>query len=230
MQTVILAGGLGTRLKPITRDVPKPMVPVLGRPFLEHQIEMLCRNDLTDILLLVGYRGEQVQEYFGTGHPWDVRISYSFEPEPLGTGGALRNAEKLLEEVFLLVYGDSYLPINYRDVAAAFRASGAAGMLVVYDNEKDTTVPRNVALGADGRVVRYEKNSHNPALRHVEAGVLAFRREVVGLIEPGRKVSLEEEIFPLLIEEGRLAGYVTRQRFYDIGTPERLATFEAFLK
>jgi len=230
VQTVILAGGLGTRLRPVTGKLPKPMVPVLGRPFLEHQIEMLGRNGMNNILLLVGYLGEQVQEYFGSGRGWGVRISYSFEPEPMGTGGALRNAAALLDGAFLLVYGDSYLPIDYRDVAERFRASDADGLLVVYDNAEETSVPRNVLLGKNGRVLRYDKCSVDPGLRHVEAGVLAFRREVVNLIPPGRKVSLEEEIFPQLIERGRLLGYATPQRFYDIGTPERLAAFEAFLR
>src|SRR5947209_16972890 len=112
MQTVILAGGLGTRLGDLTRQVPKPMVPVAGRPYLEHQLRELARQEWTDVVLLTGYLGEQVEEYFGDGRRWRLNLRYRREATPQGTGGALRDAAGLLAATFLLIYGDSYLPID----------------------------------------------------------------------------------------------------------------------
>ena len=126
MQVVILAGGLGTRLGPLTRPHPKPMVPVKGVPYLEHQLRLLARQGLTDIVLLTGYLGEQIEEYFGDGDRMGLRLRYSRELEPLGTGGALRQARPLLEEAFLVIYGDSYLRIDYAAVGRV-ALTGARG-------------------------------------------------------------------------------------------------------
>ncbi len=224
MQAVILAGGLGTRLYPVTHSIPKPMVPIHGVPYLRFQLAELARQDIRDILLLTGYLGEQVEEYFGDGSSLGLSIRYSREPHPLGTAGALRLAGSFLADAFVLIYGDSYLPIDY---ASALRAlvPPAVGLLVVYDNRLgDTSVKNNVDLDASGLVARYEKGGEN--LSYVEAGVLAFRREVLDLIPASSAVSLETEIFPRLIAQRQLLGYPTSQRFYDIGTPERLRVIE----
>src|ERR1051325_9126184 len=111
MQVVILAGGLGTRLWPLTKTGPKPMVPVAGLPYLEHQVRLFEKQSIRDVVMLTGYLGEQIEEYFGDGARWGMSIAYSREQQPLGTGGALREARHLLAETFVLIYGDSYLPI-----------------------------------------------------------------------------------------------------------------------
>lgn len=231
MQSVILAGGLGTRLWPVTREIPKPMVPVCGVPYLEHQLRLLFRQDMTDIVLLTGYLGEQIEAYFGNGAGLGLRIRYSHEQSPLGTGGALRRARSILDESFLLIYGDSYLPIDYRAVLDALAMSSAAGVVVVYDNRLgDTSVKNNVAVEAGNWVSTYDKDAIDGSrLDYVEAGVLAFRRSVVDCIPPGHPVSLERTVFPQLIAKRQLLGYPTKQRFYDIGTPERLRTIEQVL-
>jgi mannose-1-phosphate guanylyltransferase len=229
-QAVILAGGLGTRLWPLTRDVPKPMVPIRGVPYLEYQLRYLRDQHFTDIVLLTGYLGEQITEHFGAGHQLGLTIRYARETSPLGTGGALRNAASLLAEAFLLLYGDSFLPIQYDTVLATLTHDPATlAAVVVYDNTLgDTSVQNNIALDDAGRVTRYDKTAtHDPQLRYVEAGALALRREVLPLIPEG-KVSLEQEIFPQLIAAGRMQAVVTEQRFYDIGTPERLRVIEEF--
>jgi NDP-sugar pyrophosphorylase family protein len=228
MQAVILAGGLGTRLLPLTEAIPKPMVAVAGSPYLEHQLRLLAQQNIRDVLLLTGYLGEQIETYFGDGRKLGLRISYIREPSPLGTGGALRQARELLEDTFLLIYGDSYLPIRYGDAISRLTSTGAEGIVVVYDNGlADTSVKNNIELDDHEYVTRYEKDSSD-RLSYVEAGVLAFRRSVVDLMPAEGMVSLEKEVFPRLIAEGRLAGLVTTQRFYDIGTPERLAVLEAW--
>jgi len=229
VQAVILAGGLGTRLWPVTRLTPKPMVPVGGVPYLEHQLRVLGEQGITRIVLLTGYLGEQIEEYFSDGRRLALEICYSREQTPLGTGGALRQAEALLEPSFLLIYGDSYLPIDYRLPLELLGGGDATGVLVLYhDPSGETDVQPNVALGSDGHVTRYDKESPgDPELRYVEAGVLAFRREVVEEMPPAGKVSLEQEVFPKLISRHALLGWPTTQRFYDIGTPDRLRAIEA---
>jgi NDP-sugar pyrophosphorylase family protein len=206
LQVVILAGGLGTRLAPLTLTGPKPMVPVAGKPYLEHQIELLKAQGVKDIVLLTGYLGEQVEDYFGDGAKWGVSIRYSREHQPLGTGGALRLALHLLEDSFLLLYGDSYLPIRYKEPWRHLHAMGAGGVVVVYGNTADTTVRNNIRLDDQGYVQIYEKDSPRD-----------------------RPVSLEKEIFPSLIATHQFAAFITDRRFYDIGTPERLQVIEEYL-
>ena len=227
-QAVILAGGLGTRLWPVTKEIPKPMVSVAGAPYLEHQLRLLREQSITDIVLLTGYLGNQIEEYFGTGRSLGLTIRYSREEVPLGTGGALREAADLLAESFLVIYGDSYLPIQYKTALDALESSPARGLLVVYDNRLgDTSVKSNVALDPNGKVIRYEKDAaDNTHLRYIEAGVSAFRRSVLDLIPAAGKVSLEEEVFPELIARRELIALPTDQRFYDIGTPDRLKVIE----
>jgi NDP-sugar pyrophosphorylase family protein len=232
VQAVILAGGLGTRLWPVTRDVPKPMVPVAGKPYLEYQLRLLARQSITDIVLLTGYLGEQIEEHFGDGSRLGLSIRYSREHCPIGTGGALRLAGALLDETFLVIYGDSYLPIDYRVPFERLSACpSATGLLVLFhDPSGETAVSPNVALSAAGLVTRYDKDSPgDPELRYVEAGVLALRREVLDDIPAAVMISLEKEVFPKLIGRGRLLGWATTQRFYDIGTPERLRVIEDLL-
>lgn len=229
MQAVILAGGLGTRLLPLTEAIPKPMVQVRGVPYLEHQLRLLAEQDIRNVLLLTGYLGEQIESYFGDGAGLGLHLDYSREASPVGTGGALRDAQYKLEHAFLVIYGDSYLPIQYGHAFDRLMGTDAEGVVVVYDNAlEDTSVKNNIDLDANGRVSRYEKDSPDP-LGYVEAGVLALRRSVVDLMPERGSVSLEKEIFPRLIERRQLAALVTRQRFYDIGTPERLRLIEAVL-
>jgi NDP-sugar pyrophosphorylase family protein len=230
VQAVILAGGLGTRLRPITETIPKPMVPVAGVPYLEHQLKELAKQNIQDVILLTGYLGEQIEQYFGNGSSLGLSLRYSQEPSPLGTGGAIRLGLNLLADAFLIIYGDSYLPVDYRAVCTALLdAPSADGLVVVYDNRlSDTSVTNNIDLDGSGYVNRYEKDG--VGLSYVEAGVLAFRRHVIESIPPGQVVSLEKEIFPQLIAKHRLLGYPTRTRFYDIGTPDRLRAFEDLLR
>ncbi len=226
MQVVILAGGLGTRLRPITQTVPKPMVPVGGRPFLQYIIEHLADQRFKRLLLLLGHLGEQIQEYFLDGGEYGVSIRYSREQLPLGTAGAVRHALDHLEPEFVLLYGDSFLPVDYRAVVEAFRAQPCEGLVVGYDNaHSDTGVKHNLSADDAGRVLRYDKSGTDPDLKYVEAGVLCFRRDVFRDLPAGQVVSLEQDLYPKLIARGQLRAFITEQRFFDIGTPDRLAEF-----
>jgi NDP-sugar pyrophosphorylase family protein len=229
MQAIILAGGLGTRLRPHTHKIPKSMMDLNGKPFLEHQIEMLKKNGISNFLLLIGHLGEQIKDYFGDGSKLGVSIKYSTEDSPLGTGGALKKAENLVENEFILLYGDSYLPINYEELIEMFRSDNKKGVVVAYSNEEDTTVKNNIKVNEDKIVTVYEKDS-TEELDYVEAGVLVLKKKVLELIPSDKKVSLEEEVFPRLIKEKELLAYITNQRFYDIGTEERLEKIKELLK
>ena len=230
MQAVILAGGLGTRLGALTRKIPKPMVPVAGVPYLEHQLRLLREQSIRDVVLLTGYLSEQIEKYFGRGSRFGLRIRYSREPQPLGTGGALREARALLAENFLLLYGDSLLPIEYAAAVRRLHDSAALGAIVVYqDLAGETSVQPNVALDRSGLVARYDK-TNAAGLEFVEAGVSCWRREVLDLVPATGAASFEQHVFPKLIERRQLAALPTHQRFYDIGTPERLRVIEEYLQ
>ena len=224
MQAVILAGGLGTRLRPLTYDIPKPMVPINGRPYLHYQLDYLKKQNITDILLLIGYLGEHITRYFGDGSEFGLTIQYSVEPAPMGTGGGLKLAQPYVQEEFFLIYGDSFLPLNYQQVFDFYKNTQAHMVACLYDNSQDTDVICNVAVdNASKQITAYKKNVKAPQLQYVDAGVLLMKKSVLDYIEAGRSVSLEQEIFPQLIAKQQMYGYITKERFYDIGTPERLS-------
>lgn len=230
MQVVILAGGLGTRLWPVTKSVPKPMVLVGGEPYLAHQLRFLRAQGYADVVILTGYLGEQIEECFGDGSAIGMRIRYSREPGPLGTGGALRNARHRLADAFLVIYGDSFLPMDYQILERRLAETNATAVITLFeDRTGETGVTPNVAIDDGAFVTRYQKNASGAGLRYIDAGVLALRAEAIELIPPGEKSSLEEQVFPQLIERRGLAAVITDQRFYDIGTPERLAVIEAYI-
>lgn len=225
---VILAGGLGTRLAPITESLPKPLVPVKGRPFLGYQLELLSRHGIGEILLLTGYKGEMIESTFGAGEAFGLRLRYSREPAPVGTGGALALAAGMLAAEFFLVYGDSYMDLDYQAAAKQFRAArgpGASGLMVVAEAEAYGEVG-NVRLERTGkRVASYQKGAGGEH-SHLDAGVLILTREVVDFLPKGQPAMLEEFVYPRLAREGRLLAFPAPAKFYDIGTPERLAVFE----
>ncbi len=224
MQMVILAGGLGTRLRPLTERVPKCMVPVNGRPFLEYQLEMLSRRGVRDIVLCVGYLGEAVLEHFGCGHRFGVQIVYSWERDGLlGTAGALKNAEPLLAPEFFVTYGDSYLLLDYREIMRQFREGDALGMMVVYRNH-DRWERSNVAL-RDGHVAAYDKTLRLPGMVYINEGLSVLRRRALRLIPDGEPVS-QEEFYSGLIARRELLAYETPQRFYEIGSMEGIEEFQ----
>ena len=216
MQAVILAGGLATRLRPLTETVPKSMLLVAGKPFLEHQIALLRKSAVHDIVLCVGYLSEMIQDYFGDGSRFGVTITYSRETETLlGTGGALRNAAPFLRNDFLVTYGDSYLMLDYDHVIRVFRNSGMPGMMVVYRNE-DRWDRSNVIV--ENNVVKfYNKTERRPNTVYIDAGVSALRKETLQLLPPHDPVGLDVLLCDMTAQ-GCLHAYETKQRFYEIGS------------
>jgi MurNAc alpha-1-phosphate uridylyltransferase len=227
VQTVILSGGLATRLRPLTETLPKAMIPVAGRPFIDHQLQLLNRNGIKDVVLCLGYLGEQIEAFVGDGSAWKVRVRYTWEKEQLlGTGGALKLAEPLLDEEFFLTYGDSYLPIDYVEVAEAFSRVSNLGMMVVYKNE-DRFERSNVVLDGD-LVCNYDKQERTPDMVYIDYGLTALKKEAVKLI-PSGTVSALDSLIRSLVEAKQLAAYITTTRFFEIGSWQGIRDLEKFL-
>ena len=223
MQTVILAGGLATRLKPLTAEVPKSMVRIHGKPFLQYQIELLRKHRIDDIVLCIGHLGEQIEDYFGNGEECGVRIRYSRDGERLlGTAGAIKNAQALLDDRFLVLYGDSYLLLEYATIAGYFLQSDEPALMVVYENH-DRLEPSNVAV-RDGLVRAYDKKRKTPDTVYIDEGLLAFRRRVFEALPSSGPLSLEDLLAELILRK-ELTAYETQQRFFTIGTVAELEEF-----
>lgn len=219
-QAVILAGGLGTRMRPVTEAIPKPMIPVGGKPFLQHQLELLRNHGMERVLLLVSYLGEQIEQYFQNGDAISMKIGYSYESSPLGTGGALKNASSKLEEKFLLLNGDTFLDVDYAAVIADFLRHKPQA-LIVARKSLDMPVPNNLAVSLDGKVTAYQKR--NPEnMTCIDAGAIVLSRQVLNEIVPTQVCSLEEQIFPRLIQRGEMRAWVTPEPFFDMGSPAGL--------
>jgi NDP-sugar pyrophosphorylase family protein len=236
IQAVILAGGLGTRMRPITETIPKPMIMVAGKPFLQHQLELLLDAGIARALLLVAYLGEQIREYFGDGAKFACNVSYSFEPSLLGTGGALKNAEAQLQDYFVLVNGDTYLAIDYSELVRKFAEANCSALIVAYERPAAISqripaslLPNNLGVDAEGVVTAYRKRDPE-GLSHIDAGVIVLKKEILAGLVTGRKCSLEEEIYPNLIARGEMRAWVSREPFYDMGSPRGLAALEEKLK
>jgi NDP-sugar pyrophosphorylase family protein len=224
----ILAGGLATRLRPITETIPKSLVSVAGEPFLAHQLRLLKASGIRRIVLCVGYLGEMIEREFGDGAAFGVELSYAFDgPKLLGTGGALRQALPLLGDEFFVLYGDSYLPIDYTAVSAAFRTSAQAGLMTVFRNEGawDTS---NVQF-EEGRIVRYDKLFRNPEMRHIDYGLGVFQASVFAARPAGEVLDLAD-LQRGLVAKGALAGHEVFQRFYEVGSHAGLAELETLLR
>lgn len=219
MIVAVLAGGFGSRLGGLTRDLPKPMILIGGRPYLELVIESFAERGFVDFVLLTGFRSDVIEAHFGDGSRFGVRITYSRETEPLGTGGALREARVLLGERFVLTYGDVLRRFDYDRFVAQHRTH----CLAVY--------PR-LTLGntdVDGdRVTRFDKRA--PELPYIDAGFAIVGAEVLDLLPAEGACSFEELVYPALASRGELVCEIVDHGFYDIGTPEELARTRAALE
>jgi len=227
MPVAVLAGGLATRLRPITERIPKALVDVAGRPFAEHQIELLRRHEISEIVFLVGHLGEMVQDALGDGSRFGVRLRYVFDgPRALGTGGAIRRALPELADPFFVLYGDSYLECDYAAVERAFLAGTAGGLMTVCEN--DDRWDRSNVRFVDGRIEAYDKTGATPGMRHIDYGLGAFRKKAFA--NRG-----EDEAFDLaalyrdLLASGELMAFEVPGRFYEIGSPAGLEETRALL-
>jgi NDP-sugar pyrophosphorylase family protein len=221
----ILAGGLGTRLGEVVRDTPKPLLPVAGEPFLCHQLRLLARYGATKAVLCVGYLGERIEQEIGSER-FGIALRYAYDPPDLaGTAGAIRGALPLLGERFLVLYGDTYLRIDYAAVDQAQRDSGRPALMTVLRN--DGRWDASNVLFADHAVVAYDKAAPTPEMHWIDYGLGLLTAAALDVL-PGEPDLAG--VYRELARLGLLAGYEATERFYEIGTPSALAETDAFLR
>ena len=224
----ILAGGLATRLRPLTQHVPKSLLEINGRPFIAHQLELLRACGITRVVICAGFLGEQIVRYVQDGQAFGIDVRYSFDGDRLlGTGGALRRALPHLGPEFFVLYGDSYLPCNYAAVFQAFRKSSGPGLMTVFRNEN--AWDRSNVEFAGGRIRAYCKQQRTPAMRHIDYGLGVFRRTVFDEIPDGACLDLSA-IYQKLLFAGQLTGYEVSNRFYEVGSRQGMADLSHYLK
>jgi NDP-sugar pyrophosphorylase family protein len=222
----ILAGGRGSRLGPRVNDVPKPLLEVGGEPFLHHQLRLLARHGAGRVVLCVGYLGERIRERIGSRR-FGLPIEYSFDaPELDGTLGAIRRAQNLLGDRFLVLYGDTYLRLDYRAAADEWLRSRCLGLMVVLRN--DGKWDQSNTVYADGRVIEHDKWRQTSEMRWIDYGLGGLSAEALDRV-PDSERDLAS-LYKRLAELGELCGYEARERFYEIGGPESLAETDAFLR
>lgn len=227
MQVAILAGGMATRLGDLTRNRPKSLVQIEGKPFLEYQIEFLKEGGIKDIVLCIGHLGEQIEQQFRDGRKYGVNIKYSHEDKLLGTAGALKKAEALLDDRFFTMFGDSFVNLDFSRVMSYFRSRNKLALMTVYRNYDQYDRSNTEVEG--GLVKKFSKKEKTRDMVYVEYGVDVFRKEVLNMIPTNGFYSLDE-LFPRLIAQQELLAFEVNERFYEIGSLQGLKEFERLVK
>jgi N-acetyl-alpha-D-muramate 1-phosphate uridylyltransferase len=227
LTVAILAGGLATRLRPMTETVPKSLLEVNGEPFAVHQLRLLQANGIRRVVICIGHLGALVQRAIGDGGALGLEVDYSIDgPVLLGTAGAIKNALPKLGETFFVMYGDSYLPCDYAAISRNFESAGVLGMMTVFRNEGKWDAS-NVEFAA-GKIVAYSKTNRNPRMRYIDYGIGVFRAEAFDILPVGEASDLAE-LYMDLLQRRQLAAYEVTERFYEIGSPEGLRETAEFL-
>ena len=227
LTVAILAGGLATRLRPVTEAVPKSLIELNGESFVVHQLRLLQSKGVQRVVLCVGYLGEMVQGAIGDGSALGLQVDYFFDgPNLLGTAGAIRNALPKLGDSFFVMYGDSYLPCDYAVIVRNFESAGVLGMMTVFRNEGkwDTS---NVEF-EDGKLLAYSKVNRTPRMRYIDYGLGVFRAEAFQGLPAGKACDLTE-LYADLLRRRQLAAFEVHERFYEIGSPAGLRETAEFL-
>jgi len=224
MQMAILCGGLATRLGDIAKNIPKSMIPIENKPFLEYQIENLKKQDIKDIVLCVGHLSEKIEEYFGDGSSFGVNIKYSYDGDkPLGSIGAIKNAEPLLDDVFFIMYGDSYLSVDFQKAYSFFKEQDKQALMVVYKN--NDKYDKSNLIVKDNMVTNYgDKNAV-----YIDYGTSILSKKALEDI-PKNTMFSTGELFSNLIKKNELLAYEAKERFYHIGNPDALEELKSFIK
>jgi NDP-sugar pyrophosphorylase family protein len=223
----ILAGGLATRLRPITETIPKALIDIAGEPFLAHQLRLLRGSGFERVVLCVGFLGERIREFAGDGRGYGLQVEYSFDgPQLLGTAGAIRRALPLLGDAFCVTYGDSYLPCDYRAAQQVFLDSGKLGLMSVFHNQGKWDAS-NVEF-AGGRLIGYDKANRTPRMQHIDYGLGFFRSAAFEVVPADRPWDLAA-LYRDLLRRGELAAWESPTRFYEIGSVEGIRELTEFL-
>jgi NDP-sugar pyrophosphorylase family protein len=226
LPVAILAGGLATRLRPLTDTIPKSLVPVQGEPFLAHQLRLLRDKGVKRVVLCVGHLGYMIQAFAGDGRAFGLTADYSWDgPAALGTAGAIRNALARLGDAFFVLYGDSYLACDYHAVEQAFFASGKPALMTVFRNQGQWD--RSNLEFHEGRIVAYDKRRPTPRMQHIDYGLGVFRRSVFASLPSGPRDLAA--VYQDLAARGELAALEMADRFYEAGSFEGIRSLAAAL-
>lgn len=225
-QVVILAGGLATRLRPITERLPKSLIKIDGTPFIFYQLDYLRKQNIKSVVLCVGYLGEMIKNVVGNGKNWGMQIDYSFDGEVLlGTGGSLKRALPLLGNDFFVMYGDSFLPINFSDVQNAYIASGKLGLMTVLKNRNQWD-KSNVEF-CNGKIIEYNKEKIRKQMQHIDFGLGLLHSSVLTRYPVNQKFDLSI-VYNELSLAGNLAGFEMFERFYEIGSRQGIQDLKVY--
>ena len=228
MPTVaILVGGYATRLYPVTKTIPKAMLRVAGKPFIAHQLALLKKNGITKVVICSGYLSEQIENFIGDGKQFGLSINFSADGEkPLGTGGAIKKALPLLEDAFFVMYGDSYLTIDFKSISDLFLSQNKKGLMTVLRN-KDQWDKSNIVL-KNGKIIKYNKKEKTPDMEYIDYGLSMLRKSAFYEIGAEEVFDLAE-VYQSLIEKGQMIGYEVKNRFYEVGSAQGLVETEEYL-
>jgi NDP-sugar pyrophosphorylase family protein len=223
----ILAGGLAQRLRPLTETIPKALIEIQGEPFVAHQLRLLKERGIQRVILCVGYRGEMIQEFIGSGARYGIQVEFSFDgPCLLGTAGALKKALPLLGESFFVLYGDSYLPCDYRKIQSAFEHKGRLALMTVFRNKGQWDRSNVEFVG--GGIRRYDKERQTARMRHIDYGLGVFQKKALE-IAPGDQPWDLARLYQDLLGKRELAAYEVKERFYEIGSFSGLEELRLYL-
>ncbi len=224
LPVAILAGGLATRLGPLTQNLPKSLIPIAGEPFVIHQLRLLKSNGIQRVILCVGHFGEKIESILGNGAALGIDLEYSYDGATLlGTAGAIRRALPKLGDEFFVMYGDSYLACDYAAVAHEFSRSGKLGLMTVFRNEGKWD-SSNVEF-EDGKILAYSKKIRSPRMRYIDYGLGVFRSKAFA----ETKAADLADVYSELLQAGELAAVEVHERFYEMGSPEGLEEMSSFL-
>lgn len=225
---IILAGGLATRLRPITETIPKALILIHNEPFIYHQLRLLKRQGIRQVILCVGYLGDMIEQLVGNGHSFGLDVKYVYDgPQLLGTAGAIKQALHLVEELFFVLYGDSYLPCNYMFIQQQFLVSKKQALMTVFHNQNKWD-KSNVEY-KEGLIVNYDKQNPCERMQHIDYGLGMYYRQVFDTIQPEKAYDLSF-IQKNLVISNQLAGLEITERFYEIGSFEGINELEVHIK
>lgn len=227
-QAVILAGGQGTRLRPLTLTTPKPMVRIHGKPFLEYIIELLAKNGIEEVVILVGYLHKKITNYFKDGRKFGVKIRYAYSPPESDTGTRLKEAKPLLKKRFLLLYGDNYWPLDLKKILNFYSSKNVSSLVTVYSNF-DKSTKNNMYINTDGFVEVYDRSRKKENLNGVDIGFFILEKKLIDLL-PNSNCSFEDIIIPDLIKKKQLAGFFTHHKYYGLSNLQRIPSIKEYFK
>lgn len=228
LPVVILAGGLATRLYPSTRTVPKALILVNGLPFIDHQLSILKEKGVSHVILCIGNLGSLIEEFVGDGSQWGMQVQYSHDGDVLlGTGGAIKKATPLLPDSFIIMYGDSYLDIDFKLVVKEFYAQKLPVLMTVYRNRNELEISN--ILMKDGRILKYDKKDCDPAMEYIDYGLIVIRKEVFDQYPSNERFDLAL-VLSQLVDAGLVASYEVEKRFHEIGSAQGIKDTENYIR